>query len=106
MTPKEALKVIDKVHDYPCPYGIGGTAWLFIRECIEKRIPKKPVITTHHYRQEGTEELGVYRLSHCPYCWENKSTGYFESLIDKGTAFCSRCGQKLDWRGYTKGEKQ
>lgn len=26
MTTKEMLAIVDKMHDQPCPYGIGGTA--------------------------------------------------------------------------------
>ena len=73
MTPQEALKVIDKVHDYPCPYGIGGTAWMYIRNCIEKQIPKKPVKT----RNEIV----------CPTC---------ETLVGSNP-YCKYCGQALNW---------
>ena len=71
------------------------------KEALEKRTPKKPTVTTHKYRQENTEELGEYKLTHCPYCfWEDKELGYFDSLVDKGTKYCRRCGQALDWTDH------
>ena len=75
MTPQEALKVIDKVHDYPCPYGIGGTAWMYIRNCIEKQIPKKV--------KNKMNDYGI-----CPVC-EHSFVGKMKC--------CTKCGQALDW---------
>lgn len=83
MTPQEALKVIDKVHDYPCPYGIGGTAWMYIRNCIEKRIPKKP-----------EHEDGPWSL--CPHCGNRVCNDSYEA-VNHITSYCERCGQALDW---------
>ena len=77
MTPKEALKVIDKVHDYPCPYGIGGTAWLFIRNCIEKQMLKKPYVINDEWAK-------------CPSCKSNM-------INHRKPHFCECCGQALDW---------
>lgn len=74
MTPQNALKVIDKAHDYPCPYGIGGTAWLTIRNCIEKQIPKKTI--------------EKFPFDVCPVC---------DRIVSASMAYCSGCGQKLDW---------
>ena len=106
MTPKEAIETIKMaIAEVEWNYHINyAAAFETAIEALEKQTPKKPVITTHHYRQEGTEELGVYRLSHCPSCWENESIGYFRSLIDKGTAFCRHCGQALDWSDNDKNE--
>ena len=79
MTPNEALKIIDKVHDYPCPYGIGGNAWRFIRICIEKQVPKKPDYEDYDAK--------------CPVCGHE-----FENNVnDWGCSYCQGCGQKLDW---------
>lgn len=65
---------------------------------LEKRTPKKPTVTTHKYRQANIEELKEYKLTHCPYCfWDDEELGYFDSLVDKGTKYCRRCGQALDW---------
>ena len=78
----------------------------FITEAVERYVPKKPTITTHKYRQEGTEELREYKFTHCPYCfWEDEEIKYFDSLVDKGTKHCRRCGQALDWSNTEKGEE-
>ena len=89
MTPKEALKVIDKVHKYPCPYGIGGTAWMYIRNCIEKKIPQKPNFQGDGY---ADGEL-VYDYAECPVC----GCDFEEETRDWGCKFCPDCGQALDW---------
>lgn len=82
MTAKEMLKIIDEIHDYPCPYGIGGTAWIEIRNCIEKQIPKKPVI-------EKEQTIFGIICGKCPEC---------EAKIYSSTnRFCHKCGQALDW---------
>lgn len=78
MKANEVLKIIDKVHDYPCPYGIGGTAWQFIRSCIEKQIPKKVI------KNKGYWEIN------CPYCLTDIAE-------EKGNEYCVICGQALDW---------
>lgn len=84
MTPSEALKIIDKVHDYPCPYGIGGKAWRFIRICIEKQVPKKP--------EYKPEKNGLITTNYkCPNCGCRR-LGHVSN-----TSFCPDCGQKLDW---------
>ena len=64
---------------------------------LNKQIPQKPVITVHKYLDDATRKEGKYKLKHCPCCWENEKLGYFESLVDKGTKHCHRCGQALDW---------
>ncbi len=72
-------------------------AWEKALEAIEKQIPKKPITSTHKYIMGNTREEGEYKLTHCPHCWENKEIGYFDSLVDKGTKYCRRCGQAIDW---------
>lgn len=62
-------------------------------EAIEKQIPKKQRITHHKYLCNGKEE--TVDLMHCPICFEHM--GYFDSLLNKGTAYCHRCGQAIDW---------
>lgn len=66
-------------------------------EAVKKQIPKKPSVSTHKYIHNNTDKEGTYHLTHCPSCFHNLDIGYFESLIDKGTAFCHRCGQAIDW---------
>lgn len=64
---------------------------------LEKQIPKEPTITIHKYIDGETKEERTYHLKHCPCCFNNKEISYFNSLVDKGTAYCHRCGQALDW---------
>ena len=88
MTPQEALKVIDKAHDYPCPYGIGGAAWMYIRNCIEKQIPKKV-----------THEATLYRCRTCPTCKNviDEFTDFLDKKVRVCVPHCKFCGQALDW---------
>ena len=88
MRANEALKIIDKVHDYPCPYGIGGTAWSFIRNCIEKQIPYKP-----------KEYEDRYYGCRCGNILLMKWREYLKELTPKseGLPYCLACGQALDW---------
>lgn len=73
------------------------------RSELEMRTPKKPIISTHKYIQKETGQEGEYKLTHCPHCWEDKEIKYFDSLVDKGTKYCRRCGQALDWSDNEKG---
>ena len=66
-------------------------------KAIDKQIPKKPIISIHKYIDSDTKAEGSYNLKHCPCCWENGELGYFDSLIDKDTKYCRRCGQAIDW---------
>ena len=105
MTPYGALKAIDKVHDYPCPYGIGGTAWLFIRECIEKRIPKEPIITTNNRDVPKTHSYGRLLQYKCPTCEHLLFTRYETDTpeigfyVDDDYNCCSKCGQTFVVKG-------
>lgn len=67
----------------------------FINEALEKQIPKKPRVTTYQYICNGKEESMF--LKHCPNCFDNLQIGYFDSIVDKDSAYCRRCGQRLDW---------
>ena len=99
MKAQEAIKEIKSYADNS--WGGLNEAFEMAINALEKRTHKKPTVTTHKYRQENTEELGEYKLTHCPYCfWEDKKLGYFESLVDKGTKYCRRCGQALDWSDH------
>lgn len=66
-------------------------------EALEKQIPKKSIVTKHQYILKSSGEIKGYKLTHCPYCWEDKKVEYFNSLVDKNVRYCRRCGQKLDW---------
>lgn len=62
---------------------------------LEKQIPKKPRITVHKYIYHG-EEISA-NFKHCPCCFDDIYLGYFDSIVDKDSAYCRRCGQRLDW---------
>lgn len=86
MTTKEMLAIVDKMHDQPCPYGIGGTAWIALRDCVEKLSPKVP----------KRSDSGAYHI--CP----NKDC---RRLIERreqshgniDIPHCKWCGQALEW---------
>ncbi len=94
MTAKEMLKVIDKIHDYPCPYGIGGTAWIEIRNCIEKQIPKKPIFVDTRFKHLGKHVSDGTVLRKCYKC-PNCSSHIFHEFDSEEC--CVHCGQALDW---------
>ena len=86
MTVQEQLAVIDKVYDYPCPYGIGGTAWRAIRSTIERLTPKEP---------ERSDSEAFYI---CP------NTGCRRFILRREQSHgnidiphCKWCGQALEW---------
>lgn len=86
MTAQEQLAVIDKVYDYPCPYGIGGTAWRAIRSSIERLTPKEP----------ERSDSGAYSI--CP------NTGCRRFILRREQSHgnidiphCKWCGQALEW---------
>ncbi len=96
MTAQEALKIIDKVHDYPCPYGIGGTAWMYIRDCIEKQIPQKPILKETKCFDGSTADFVFV----CPVCnrkiCSEPTDDVMASFLKEDCPHCN-CGQALDW---------
>lgn len=64
---------------------------------LEYRKAKTPFFMTHRYIDEGTKKEGTWVSTHCPTCFWNKKVGLWDSMIDRGTAFCRRCGQKIEW---------
>ena len=64
-----------------------------ILDAIERQIPKKPHVTTMGYAYSA----GKRTIRNCPYCYEVKGLGLWESLIDRPTPYCRRCGQAIDW---------
>lgn len=96
MTPQEALKIMDKVHDYPCPYGIGGTAWMYIRDCIEKQIPQKPILKETKCFDGSTADFVFV----CPVCnrkiCSEPTDDVMASFLKEAYPHCN-CGQALDW---------
>lgn len=91
MTLQEVLKVVDKVHNYPCPYGIGGTVWRTIRNCIEKQIPKKPYKIKEHKQND-------YYCAICK-CYLGDEMELQNACLQP--KYCEHCGQKLLWEGDT-----
>lgn len=66
-----------------------------INNALEKQIPKKPRITIYQYIYNGNHKSML--LKHCPTCFDNLEIGYFDSIVDKDSVYCRRCGQRLDW---------
>ena len=66
-----------------------------MNDLLKAQQPKKPHYTTLKYIVKG-EEVSV-KHPECPKCVEN---GLFlwDAEIEKGQAFCKRCGQAIDWR--------
>ena len=63
-------------------------------EALKEQQPKKPHYTTLKYLVSG-EERSV-KHPECPKCFE---IGFrlWDAEIEKGQAFCKRCGQAIDW---------
>ena len=64
---------------------------------IEYRNAKYPHRMRHHYIEKETGEEKTWDSAHCPVCFWNPDYGLWDCLIDKGTRFCRRCGQKIKW---------
>lgn len=62
---------------------------------IEYRTAKHPFRMLHHCISNGEDETWV--STHCPVCFWNQQIGVWGSMVDKGTKFCRRCGQKIIW---------
>lgn len=91
MTPQEALCNIKKGKCFPYKKETIST----ISELCEKQIPKKPRVTIYQYIYNGKEESMFFK--HCPNCFDSLEIGYYDSIVDKSSAYCRRCGQALDW---------
>ena len=64
-------------------------------ERLRKQHPMKPHYTTLKYIVDG-KECSV-KHPECPKCVENKLF-LWDAEIEKGQAFCKRCGQAIDWK--------
>ena len=64
---------------------------------MEYRKAKAPFFMTHRYIDAETKKEGTWVSTHCPVCFWNEKVGLWDSMIDRGTPFCSRCGQKIEW---------
>ena len=76
------------------PHNIYGPEILKQPE-IEYRTAKYPQRMRMEYKIAETGEIIERIFTHCPVCfWQY---GCWDSLIDRSTKFCSRCGQKIKW---------
>lgn len=65
-------------------------------ECIEKQIPKKPILEADGY---ADDEL-VYDTWICPNCDKSYEVDY------DSYNFCPNCGQAIDWSDEEAGEQE
>lgn len=63
-------------------------------ELLKKQQPRKPHYTTLKYIVKG-KEVSV-KHPECPKCVENRLF-LWDAEIERGQAFCKRCGQAIDW---------
>lgn len=97
-----------------CPYGrenykpTNGCFWDLMADALEllfellkEHQPKKPHYTMLKYNVSGK----VCSIKHpeCPKCFEN-GLHLWDAEIEKGQAFCKRCGQAIDWSEDSKQE--
>lgn len=62
---------------------------------LKEKKPKKPHYTTLKYIVNG-EEVSV-KHPECPRCIKNSGLYLWDAEIERGQAFCKRCGQAIDW---------
>ena len=78
---------------------------LFPHNCYDSRIVNQPEIeyrkAKYPFRMRHitltTEGEKRWDTTHCPVCFWNQECGIWGSLLDEGTKFCRRCGQKIMW---------
>lgn len=65
---------------------------------IEYRTARYPFRIRHAYIDAKTKEEKHWVSTHCPVCfWNYDVYGLWDTIVDKGTKFCRRCGQKIKW---------
>ena len=96
MTAEEAIKHLKLIIGIDVYADYFQEVCVLAKEALEKQIPKKPHIFNYAYKEAETGEIKDKPLTMCPYCWDN-SMKLWDCLIDKGTAYCRRCGQAIDW---------
>lgn len=62
---------------------------------LKKQEAKEPHYTTLKYLVNGTEV--IIHHPECPRCTEN-GLALWDAEIEKGQAFCKRCGQAVKWK--------
>lgn len=60
-----------------------------LEEAIQKQVPKRP----NYYAEGYADGELAYDYAQCPECGHDFEYG----INDWGCAYCSDCGQKLDW---------
>ena len=65
-------------------------------ELLEAQEPRKPHYTRLEYMVNGMPV--VVNHPECPKCVENGLV-LWDAEIEKGTAYCKRCGQAVKWDG-------
>lgn len=58
-------------------------------EALEKQVGKKPIIINFYDKTDDT----YIKISRCSMCKE---------YVYRGEVYCSKCGQKLDWKVMNK----
>lgn len=61
---------------------------------LKEQKAREPHYTTLRYIVNGTEV--VVHHPECPRCFEN-GLALWDAEIEKGTAYCKRCGQAVKW---------
>lgn len=62
---------------------------------LKEHQPMKPHYTTLKYIVSG-KEVSV-KHPECPKCIKNSGLYLWDAEIERGQAFCKRCGQAIDW---------
>lgn len=66
-------------------------------ELLKEQDAVEPHYTTLRYLVNGTEV--AIQHPECPRCIEN-GLMLWDAEIEKGQAYCKRCGQKVKWNGF------
>ena len=85
MTTERAIEILDPTHrEHYDSLETVNEACRMGMQALEKQIPKKPIFNwgAFHY---------------CPTCIDINEHVSYDYLVDKGTKYCWRCGQALDW---------
>lgn len=85
-------------YDDSCPYYRDAACLEKLRQgalvLLKEQEAREPHYTTLKYLVDGTE-VTVHHPE-CPRCIENGLT-LWDAEIEKGQAFCKRCGQAVKW---------
>lgn len=100
MTNEEAIKKVSMVKMLAVKSSTDtAVAMDMAIEALKEQQPKKPHYTTLRYIVKG-EEVSV-KHPECPKCIKNSGLYLWDAEIERGQAFCKRCGQAIDWSKET-----